>query len=122
MMIKDPAVMVRVTPEQHELLKELGALEGRSMASFLNELLDGAEPLFRALLPVLRAAETTKQNQPSAIRDRVVKVLTGIDEGLAQVDLLQHLADLAERTEADRTGPQRKRGPDRTASDRKASR
>ncbi len=103
-------IFVTVTDEQDELLDELSSLQGRSKASYLVELLEGAQPLLQALLPVLRAHRDTIESQPAAIRDTIARVLTGLDKGLEQIDLLQHLADKIGREEP-RSAPSGARAP-----------
>jgi hypothetical protein len=86
-----PRIFVAVTQEQDELLTALGALQGRSKASYLLELLEGAQPLLTALLPSLRAHLATIEGQPIAVRDAVAKVLTGVfgDEGPSLLDAIE---------------------------------
>lgn len=110
-----PSVMVRITAEQDRLLTELGRLQSRSKASFLRELLDGAEPLYSALERHMRAHTATIEGQPVAVRDAVASILTGA-YGADSADLFASIEQIADKHEdAARTGPQRKRGPDRTA-------
>lgn len=117
---KLPIITVRVTQEQDELLGVLARFQGRSKASYVRELLDGAEPMFRALVPVLKAHAATIEGQPVAVRDLVSRVLTGAygDDASPLLDAMQDMAGRLEATEAagaERTAPQRKRGADRTA-------
>lgn len=94
-------VMVTLTRDQDELLTELGGFQSRSKGSYLRELVDGAEPMLRALLPLLRAHAATVQAQPGAIRDVVAQVLTGAFGGDPdQLDFLRTLIDV----EAQRSG------------------
>jgi hypothetical protein len=97
---KKPRIFVAVTPEQDQLLSELGALQSRSKASYLLELLEGAQPLLTALLPSLRAHLATIEGQPIAVRDAVAKILTGVfgDEG-------PNLLDAIERADEARSAP-----------------
>lgn len=113
-------LMATISREQDDLLSELGEFQGRSKGSYLRELLDGAEPMLRALLPVLRLHAATIEGQPVAMRDLVARVMTGAfgDDG---PDLLSHLEGIAERSEADHS-ERSERGPHRTASAQRKSR
>lgn len=53
-------VAVIVTPEQEGLLDRLGALQGRSRASYLRHLLEVATPSLRRLEASLRGVETVQ--------------------------------------------------------------
>lgn len=110
-----PTVLVRLSPKQHQLMTELAARMGRSRASLINELVDGAEPFWEALLPSLRAHAATIEGSPVAVRDAVAKVLTGA-LGEDTLPILEAIQDHAERLEgsADRTAPTVRR-EDRTA-------
>lgn len=52
-----PRLNVTISEEQHALLMRLGALQGRSAASYLRELLDASTPFLAALMPTLEAAK-----------------------------------------------------------------
>jgi len=90
---KYPRLQVTLTEPQRVLLTELGEIQGRSAASYLRELLDGAEPLLRSLLVLLREKELQ-------ISRAVEEVTHGTSETLqnmfgsdpAQLDLVEHLA------------------------------
>lgn len=73
-----PRLNVTVTEEQHALLVELSALQGRSSASFLREMLDAATPLLRATVPTLRLAaqemEITQVQARDALREPLAKL------------------------------------------------
>jgi hypothetical protein len=100
--------MLTITPEQDQLLGELGRLQRRSKASYVVELLDGAESLLRALLPVLRAHLATVEGQPVALKDAVARVFAGAyGEDPAQLDLVHRLNDLLDEKEAARARPTR---------------
>lgn len=88
-----PRLNVVLTHEQHALLLELAALQGRSAASYLREMVDAATPLLRATVPTLRLAaqeiELTQQHASEALREplRQLRAL-GM---LGQPDLLETL-------------------------------
>ena len=88
----NPRVAVVVSTDQHQLLTELAALQGRSSASFLRELLDAAEPMLRAMLPVYRAAAAQVAMQPEALQMAIRDALADVDGKRAQLDLLKLLA------------------------------
>lgn len=88
----NPRIGVVVTSDQHKLLTELGALQGRSTASFLRELLDAAEPMLQAMLPVYRAAAAQVAMQPEALQMAIRDALGEVDGKRAQLDLLRLLA------------------------------
>jgi len=92
-------VLVTLTREQNELLTDLARFQGRSKGSYLRELMDGAEPMFRALVPVLRVHAATIDGQPVAVRDVVSKVLTGA-YGAEAAPLLDQLEAMADRIAA----------------------
>lgn len=58
---RNPRLNVTVTPQQHELLLEIARLQGSSASKLIGELVARSEPLFRALLPVLKASETAQE-------------------------------------------------------------
>ena len=117
--MKNPRVNVAVTTEQHSLLMELSALQGRSAASFLREMLDTAEPLLAAALPVWRTIAKETQAQPEMLRAAIQKALDQLDVNVEQLDLLKLLScqqtiagndeSGEERTERSEGAPQTKR-------------
>jgi len=84
-----------MTEEQHTLLLELGALQGRSAASYLREMLDAAMPMLRELMPVLRAAAVHTEQQPEVMakeaQDAIRAALDGIEDQRDQLNLLELL-------------------------------
>lgn len=88
----NPRLMVTVTPEQHDLLAQLGALQGRSSASYLREMLDAATPMLQAMLPVYRSAAAQVAMQPEALQMAIRDALSDVDAKKAQLDLLRLLA------------------------------
>jgi hypothetical protein len=84
-----------MTEEQHALLLELGALQGRSAASYLREMLDGAMPMLRELMPVLRTAAAHTEQQPEVMakeaQDAIRAALDGIEDQRDQLNLLELL-------------------------------
>ena len=86
-----PRFGVCVTKEQHDLLTELGKLQGRSAASYLNQALDAAEPMLRALLPVLRQTAETVAQAPQELQEAIRAALLEVDAKTAQLSLLEHL-------------------------------
>ena len=89
---RQPRVNVVVTDAQHRLLGELGALQGRSAASFLREMLDASTPMLEAMLPIYRAAAAQQAMQPEALQTAIRDALAGVEANRAQLDLLEHLA------------------------------
>lgn len=51
-----PRITVVITPEQHALLTRLGVLQRRSVASYVRQLLDTAQPALERILAPLEAA------------------------------------------------------------------
>lgn len=88
----NPRIGVVVSTHQHALLTELGALQSRSTASFLRELLDAATPMLEAMLPVYRAAAAQVAMQPEALQMAIRDALADVDGKRAQLDLLKLLA------------------------------
>lgn len=89
---KSPRLNVTVTSRQHAVLLELGALQGRSAASFLREMLDGAMPMLDALLPIYRAAALQEAMQPEALQKAIRDAIAGVEAGRDQLDFLGALA------------------------------
>lgn len=87
-----PRLNVTVTAEQHSLLLELGALQGRSAASYLREMLDAATPMLLAMLPVYRTAAAQEAMQPDALVLAIREALSGVEAHKDQLDLLAYLA------------------------------
>jgi hypothetical protein len=91
-----PRLNVTVSEEQHALLMRLGALQGRSAASYLRELLDASTPFLTALAPTLDAARAGElqaiEHQAAAAEDlaRSLFASTSAD----QLDLVEHLASV----------------------------
>ena len=88
---KLPRLNVTVTSHQHDLLAELGSLQGRSSASYLREMLDASTPMLEAMLPVYRAAAAQAAMQPEALQMAIRDALSSIDTNRAQLDLLRLL-------------------------------
>jgi hypothetical protein len=101
---KSPRLNVTVTDLQHALLVELGALQGRSAASFLREMLDAATPMFQAMLPVYRAAAQQEATQPEALQLAIKEALSGVEAQRSQLDLLQLLAETSTNPSNDVAG------------------
>jgi hypothetical protein len=89
---KSPRLNVTVTEQQHALLVELGALQGRSAASYLREMLDVSTPMLVALLPVYRAAAKQEAMQPEALQLAIKDALAGVEAQRDQLDLLSLIA------------------------------
>jgi len=89
---RSPRINVVVTDEQHGMLLELGALQGRSAASFLREMLDAATPMLRTALPVWRAAAAQAEEQPEALRQAIHDALGEVEANRDQLNLLELLA------------------------------
>lgn len=71
----NPRINVVVSHEQRELLADLSALQGRSAASFLRELLDTATPLLRAMLPVLRASQDVRERVTAGLEQQMAAMV-----------------------------------------------
>ena len=93
---KQARLMVNITHEQDQLLAELGQMQGRSKASFLREMLDQTEPLFRSLLTVIKAHKAVEESHPITVKQVVAEALkmTYGEVDPAQIDLEDHLAIL----------------------------
>lgn len=89
---KQPRVNVVVTEEQHDLLRELSALQERSAASIIREMLDSAMPMLRALVPIYRQAADAAAKQPEMLQQAIADALSGIEANRAQLDLLALIA------------------------------
>lgn len=96
---RSPRINVALTNEQHSLLLELGALQGRSAASYLREMLDGAMPMLTAVLPVLRAAaQQTEQQSQELVKQAQEAIRSSLDSVETQKDQLNLLELLASHT------------------------
>ena len=117
--MRNPRINVVVSPEQHSLLMELGALQGRSASSFIREMLDAAEPMLAAQLPLWRAVVEQAQAQPEILRKAIHQSLLDLQSNVDQLDLLkllvQHQPAISnddggeERTERSEGAPQLRR-------------
>lgn len=99
-----PRVNVTVTEHQHAVLLELAALQERSAASFLREMLDGAMPMLEAMLPIYRAAALQQAMQPEALQNAIRDVLAGVEAGRSQLDFLSALTASEANSANDRDG------------------
>lgn len=104
-----------LTDEQRDLLKALAALQGRSAASYVSDLLDTFTPTLRGLLGPLQAAKAASDGLEGAAKKAAASLASGIrhpflvDEG-RQMDMIRDFltADFVsgEPGEADRdSGP-----------------
>lgn len=89
---KLPRLCVSITREQHALLLKLSALEGRSAASYLRQMLDTATPMLEAMVPVFEAAARQAAMQPQALADAIKAALADVDAQRAQMSLLGLMA------------------------------
>ena len=89
-----PRLNVTISEEQHALLMRLGALQGRSAASYLRELLDASTPFLAALMPTLEAAKAGElqlaEDQATALETMARALFRDADPD--QLDLLEHIA------------------------------
>jgi hypothetical protein len=98
----NPRLMIVVTPEQRDMLAELGKLQDRSAASFVRELVDAATPMFRQLLPVMRAHAEAIDGQPVKMEEAVLEVLrSAYGDDPAQLDMVEHINAIAAHMEAE---------------------
>lgn len=103
MAVSSPRIQVTVTHGQRDLLMELGALQGRSAASFLREMLDAAMPMLEAMLPVYKAAAEQVAMQPEALQKAIREAIENVDANKAQLDLL-HMISASTASVANETG------------------
>jgi hypothetical protein len=102
-----PRINVVVTEEQQALLFELARLdpETRSASSFLRKLLDGATPLLRVTVPMMRAAaeemDASREGLRGPLRDFIAEV--------QQMDLLDRAAPGTNHTERSEGGRAKRR-------------
>jgi hypothetical protein len=100
-------VNVVVTEEQRALLLELAHLDPdtRSASAFLRQMLDEVTPLLRKTVPMMRAAaeemDSTREGLRGPLRDFIREV--------QQMDLLDHAAPGANRTERSEGGRTKRR-------------
>lgn len=99
-----PRINVVVSVEQHQLLTELGQLQGRSLGSYLREMLDNTTPLLVAMLPVYRAAAQQAQMQPQLLQKAIRDAQAGLDEKTAQLDLLKLISEVSSGVANDAVG------------------
>ena len=118
-----PRFNVTVTAEQHRLLSALGALQGRSAASYLRQMLDGAEPMLAALLKVLSEAEYQQDEASRALSEATKWALRDVGaDNPNQIDWIASSAAMvgsslpaaksgaeADRTERSEGGPTQRR-------------
>ena len=98
-----PRINVVVSAEQHQLLTELGSLQERSAASYVRELVDMATPLYRSLLPILRASSDVQERVASVLSETLETALfdavAGNPDG-DQVDLESFIREMAAQPRA----------------------
>lgn len=84
-----PRIGVTVSEEQHALLADLGKMQGRSISSYLLEMLDAATPLLRSLVPAMREASQELEAKDEELRGHIGSILGQLKAmGLAdQLDL-----------------------------------
>lgn len=108
-----PRLTVVVTPEQHQLLTRLSALQGRSQASYVRGLLNLATPSLRSLCRALEDVEAEQAAYDHQVQADLADMLREADEELEeQLSLLDPFEvgealdapDGADRSEA-RTAP-----------------
>lgn len=117
----NPRMAIVVSAEQHELLMELGALQGRSAASYVRELLDMATPMFRAVLPLLRASADVQERASSMISDRMQGIMAearatvpadgqaDLEAFLAEMNAVVHGEGSQPRAAASTSAPERRK-------------
>jgi hypothetical protein len=104
---RNPRVNVVVSHEQHALLYELARLDPdtRSASAFLRQLLDEVTPLLRKTVPMMKAAAEELDSSREGLRGPLRDFLREIQ----QMDLLEHPAPGANRTERSEGGRTRRR-------------
>jgi uncharacterized protein (DUF1778 family) len=114
-----PRINVVVTEDQHQLLMELGELQGRSASSFLREMLELTAPMLKATLTALKTAAAVAEKQPEEARKILDQAFALPEENDDQPTLLQFLGHLTGHRRSDASGPEPQRSEDRAArSDR----
>jgi hypothetical protein len=113
---KSPRLNVSITDEQHALLLELAALEHRSAASFLREMVDALTPTLRVTVPILRHAANEVEMSQSQAREALKEPFALLREMgvLGQRDLLDfnQVSDTVaagKRSERSERGPRKSR-------------
>lgn len=77
-----PRLSVIVSPEQHQLLADLGGFQGRSSASYVRHLVDLATPTLRALHRRLQAAAKAEDTFDDSIQVALDALQDDADEQL----------------------------------------
>lgn len=65
----NPRLQITLTPPQHELLKRLAKLQGRSASSVVTELLGEMFPVLERIAVVLQAAVRAKDSMTEGLRE-----------------------------------------------------
>lgn len=116
---KNPRLSVVVTEDQHAILTRLSALQDRSAASFVREIIDTATPLLRVLLATVEAQHETLAAVPEQFAKAVAQTLSGmLADDPDQLDLVAHIASLVGSDEEREGGigcPHRSASEERTA-------
>lgn len=101
----NPRLSIIVTEDQRDLLTSLGALQGRSAASYVRQIVDASTPHLKALLAALQAASTSTQDLPallSQVSAEIARKLEPYDDlNHAQLELI---ADILEDHGLDELG------------------
>lgn len=86
-----PRITVVITPEQHALLTRLGVLQRRSVASYVRQLLDTAQPALERILAPLEAANALVAKYDDQMAAEAHQWLSEEEQALDdQLSLLDH--------------------------------
>lgn len=105
---RNPRVNVCVTPAQHDLLKKLARMQGRSAASLVRDMVDAAEPMMAKTADMLDLLYETKGATREAALEAMREVLEEIQALMgpsAQPSLFEALMDEKNGSVADAPAP-----------------
>lgn len=101
-----PRINLVVDPEIYETVTEMAAMQGKSRAGLLMDLIRSVHPTLRRTLTVMKAAEQYKGQAPDELRRLVESGCTDIRQ--ASTDQLDILDNLQSALETDAAGPEKR--------------
>jgi hypothetical protein len=88
----NPRIQVTLKPSQHELIRRLAKLQGRSMSKVISELFDEIEPVYERVAVVLQAAKHAQSSANEGMRQAFEKaegeMAPHVAAAMGQFDLL----------------------------------
>ena len=101
-----PRINLVVDPEIYETVTEMAAMQGKSRAGLLMDLIRSVHPALRQTLTVMKAAQAYEGKIPDELRQVIESGLTDVTKSSA--DQLNMLHDLENAFESDAAGPEKR--------------